>query len=131
MLTALLKEDLENVVVVVTRYFGGIKLGAGGLTRAYGGAVADGLAVMPRVVREVRPIWEATLPHGDAGRIQEDLLRQGAVVRGVEYGQSVSVRLTYNGDVLELLARTSQGKVVPHLIGQDIIEVPVDNSNVS
>ncbi|MDR0847949.1 MAG: YigZ family protein [Propionibacteriaceae bacterium] len=124
MLTALLKEDVENVTVVVTRYFGGIKLGAGGLTRAYGGAVADGLAAMPRVVREVRPIWEVALPHADAGRIQEDLIREGAVILRVDYSERVSVQLTYNGDVPDLLARTTQGKLVPSLIGEDTIEVP-------
>lgn len=45
MLEVLLKEELTNVAVVVTRYFGGVKLGASGLIRAYGGAVSDALKV--------------------------------------------------------------------------------------
>ena len=43
MLTVLEKQGLTNVVAVVTRYFGGIKLGAGGLIRAYSGSVANAL----------------------------------------------------------------------------------------
>lgn len=44
MLTVLEKQELTNVVAVVTRYFGGIKLGAGGLIRAYAGAVAEAIS---------------------------------------------------------------------------------------
>lgn len=50
MLEVLLKEDLTNVAVVVTRYFGGIKLGASGLIRAYGGAVSE-------VIKSSEIIW--------------------------------------------------------------------------
>ena len=41
MLNVLKKQELSNIIAIVTRYFGGIKLGAGGLTRAYSQAVAD------------------------------------------------------------------------------------------
>ncbi|MGT2800922.1 YigZ family protein [Streptococcus marmotae] len=50
MLTVLENNHLTNVVAVVTRYFGGVKLGAGGLIRAYAGAVAHGLAEIGMVV---------------------------------------------------------------------------------
>jgi uncharacterized YigZ family protein len=53
MLHAIEGQGLDHVVVVVTRYFGGIKLGAGGLVRAYGGTAAECLRVAPKV--EVRP----------------------------------------------------------------------------
>jgi len=72
MLNALASAEVENVTAVVTRYFGGIKLGAGGLVRAYGGAVSAALAAMPRVVAEVQPIWALTLPYGDAGRVPNE-----------------------------------------------------------
>ncbi len=48
MLNALLHSDVGDVVAVVTRYFGGTKLGTGGLVRAYGGCVQHALATMPR-----------------------------------------------------------------------------------
>ena len=49
MLTVLEKQGLTNVVAVVTRYFGGIKLGAGGLIRAYSGSVAHAIEEIGRV----------------------------------------------------------------------------------
>ena len=47
-LQAIEGQDIDNVVVVVTRWFGGIKLGAGGLVRAYGGTAAECLRLAPR-----------------------------------------------------------------------------------
>jgi uncharacterized YigZ family protein len=47
-LQAIEGQDVDNVVVVVTRWFGGIKLGAGGLVRAYGGTAAECLRLAPR-----------------------------------------------------------------------------------
>jgi uncharacterized YigZ family protein len=49
MLTVLEKQELTNVVAVVTRYFGGIKLGAGGLIRAYAGSVANAIKEIGKV----------------------------------------------------------------------------------
>jgi len=47
-LRAIEGQDIDNVMVVVTRWFGGIKLGAGGLVRAYGGTAAECLRLAPR-----------------------------------------------------------------------------------
>lgn len=51
MLTALLHSGVGEIVAVVTRYYGGTKLGTGGLVRAYGGGVQLALATLPRVER--------------------------------------------------------------------------------
>lgn len=51
-LAAIDGQGLDQVVVVVTRWFGGIKLGVGGLVRAYGGAAAECLRTAPRQLRE-------------------------------------------------------------------------------
>ena len=65
-LSAIEGQDLDHVVVVVTRHFGGIKLGAGGLVRAYGGTAASCLRgapqldVVPRVQLRLRAPYEAT-----------------------------------------------------------------------
>ncbi|MEE4174761.1 MAG: YigZ family protein [Xanthomonadales bacterium] len=69
--------DLDGVMVVVIRYYGGIKLGAGGLVRAYGGAAAKCLdrakteTVVPRIACEL------TLAFGDTGLVHQLLERHG------------------------------------------------------
>ena len=59
MLTVLEKQGLTNVVAVVTRYFGGIKFGAGGLIRAYSGSVAHAIEEIGRV--EVKELTGLTV----------------------------------------------------------------------
>lgn len=87
MLQVLHHRDLVNVAVVVTRWFGGIKLGAGGLVRAYSGAVTSALDtahVVPRVRRE---LFDLAVDHAAAGRVEADLRGRGVSVLGVTYGE--------------------------------------------
>lgn len=88
MLEVLRRRELTDVVAVVTRYFGGIKLGAGGLVRAYSTAVSealDGAALVDRL-----PLAQATLavPHADAGRF-DNLVRSWAAGHGAVLGETV------------------------------------------
>jgi putative IMPACT (imprinted ancient) family translation regulator len=73
MLEVLSQRDLTDVLVVVTRYFGGIKLGAGGLIRAYGSTVSAVLDAAGMVER--RPLHQmvALVDHGSAGRFESQL----------------------------------------------------------
>lgn len=63
MLNVLTHSDLGNIVVVVTRYFGGIKLGAGGLVRAYTAAVTTALTQLETEIQFVRDNRQMTLPY--------------------------------------------------------------------
>ncbi|OEV13279.1 YigZ family protein [Streptomyces nanshensis] len=93
MLQMLLRREIRCAVAVVTRYFGGTKLGAGGLIRAYGGAVGQALdAVGTRVRRRYRLVT-VTADHQRAGRLENDLRSGGRSVRGVTYGAQVTIEL--------------------------------------
>lgn len=74
MLEVLRRRDLTDVVAIVTRYFGGIKLGAGGLVRAYSSAVSEALDLAALVDRRVLAQVKIPVPHADAGRF-DNLLR--------------------------------------------------------
>ena len=63
MLDVLEKNDLSNVIAIVTRYFGGIKLGAGGLTRAYRQSVADALKEADIVEKHLVPLYKITIDY--------------------------------------------------------------------
>ena len=85
------KEDLRNVVLVVTRYFGGIKLGAGGLVRAYSKgakiALEAGKIVEKRPFKEIDISLEYTL----LGKMQNELANRSYTVKDIEYTDNVKI----------------------------------------
>ncbi len=70
MLEVLKKRELKNTVVVVTRYFGGIKLGAGGLIRAYSSATSEGIDAVGVVKRTLMQVVYATYDYTHHGKIE-------------------------------------------------------------
>lgn len=87
-------KGVGDVLIVVTRYFGGVKLGAGGLVRAYSGAAEAVLSQM--VVVENVPETRLTLVLDFAHEqlIRHWCARVGARIEAVEYGESVRITLT-------------------------------------
>lgn len=93
MLQMLMRREVRYVVAVVTRYFGGVKLGAGGLIRAYGGAVGEALDVLGTVTRQRFRLATVTVDHQRAGRLENDLRATGRAVREVSYGAQVRIEV--------------------------------------
>lgn len=85
MLEALTGRGVTDVVAVVTRYFGGIKLGTGGLVRAYGQAVSTALDAAGVTVRLPVVHMSVLVDIADAGRVQNALRVAGHRVTGVDY----------------------------------------------
>lgn len=93
MLEILKKLEIHNVCVVVTRYFGGIKLGAGGLIRAYSGAVRDVIYDMGRVeLREAIPVT-VTLDYDQTGKFEYELVSTTFLLREQFYTDKVSYQI--------------------------------------
>ncbi|MEV8631600.1 YigZ family protein [Streptosporangium sp. NPDC051023] len=90
MLETLLRRGLGDVVAVVTRYFGGVKLGAGGLVRAYGSAVGKTLDLAPLAEMVPARVMTVTVEHVQAGRLENDLRASPYEVREVGYGAEVA-----------------------------------------
>ncbi len=80
-LEVVLKRDLDRVVVVVTRYFGGTKLGAGGLARAYGAAAARALDAAGVRLVEDRERWRARLPYAAVDVVVRHATDDRAIMR--------------------------------------------------
>jgi putative IMPACT (imprinted ancient) family translation regulator len=80
---------VSDVVVVVTRWFGGTLLGAGGLVRAYSDAVRAGLGEVGTRRRELLREFTVDVGHDVAGRLETDLRSAGVAVLGTSYGASV------------------------------------------
>ncbi|GAA5216398.1 YigZ family protein [Streptomyces thinghirensis] len=93
MLQMLLRRDMRYVVAVVTRYYGGVKLGAGGLIRAYGGAVGEALDDLGTLTRRRFRLATVTVDHQRAGKLQNDLRTAGRAVRDVRYAEAVTIEV--------------------------------------
>lgn len=93
MLEVLRGHEVSDVVAVVTRWFGGTLLGAGGLVRAYGDAVRAALDEAGTLRRTLVREHLLDLGHADAGRVESELRARGVMVVDTEYGAQVTLRL--------------------------------------
>lgn len=98
MLEVLRGQDVSDVVAVVTRWFGGVLLGAGGLVRAYGDAVRAGLDSVGILERSLVLEHELAVPHAEAGRVENELRSRGVVVLDTVYAADVTLRLGVPAD---------------------------------
>ena len=126
MLEVLKKQALKNTTVVVTRYFGGTKLGAGGLVRAYTGAVAEGLKAIGVVQASLETILKVTIDYSTVGKLEYYLETNTISVVDKEFTDVVAIHCSlpveevdsFQESVIELL----QNKVQFEELGQQYIE---------
>lgn len=111
-LHVLTQHELTDVCLVVTRYFGGVLLGAPGLTRAYGKAAAQAVAQVSRWLTGDGAVFEVSLPYDVHARLNTYLA--GVQTLAADYGQAVTLRLILPKDQLETvkaeLTDLSQGQ---------------------
>lgn len=130
MLEVLRKQDLCRVAAVVTRYFGGIKLGAGGLVRAYGGTVAQALSQAGLAERVLIGRYTFTCGVSESGKILNLLYQQKLfTVADTAYGALTTITLRMPAKVLPQaeawLTDALQQQVELTLAGREYEEVPV------
>ncbi len=91
MLEVLLGEEIRNVAVVVTRYFGGTLLGTGGLVRAYGRAVKEGLSQCDIIEKTFALRLRITTDYNGIGKIQYILGKNGYATLSTDYTDQVTL----------------------------------------
>ncbi len=106
MLDVLRGAGLTDVLAVVTRWFGGVLLGTGGLIRAYGEAVQTAVASAQLVQVELRTELCLEVGPADAARVENALRATGAAVSACWSAQSVDLRLSVAPDAIEGLTTT-------------------------
>ncbi|GAA2752417.1 YigZ family protein [Kitasatospora cinereorecta] len=130
MLEVLRRRRVTDTVAVVTRYFGGIKLGAGGLVRAYGGAVSEALDEAGLLERRPVALLAVSTDHTRAGRLENDLRAAGYAVNGMAY-EPDGVRIEVGVPEPEVtgfhtwLAEATGGGAQAVAAGRTFVEVPV------
>ena len=90
MLNVFQRQEVTNVCCVVTRYFGGILLGAGGLTRAYSRGAKDGLDAAGTALVSLWTLWDVPCPYPLLERLKLEIAAQGGVLRDADYGAEVT-----------------------------------------
>lgn len=93
MLEVLRHQELEGVLATVVRYYGGIRLGAGGLVRAYTDAVAQTLAGAVKVARERQIHWTCLVPYALEGWVRRELELGQAQLLEATHGSVVTISL--------------------------------------
>lgn len=91
MLEVLKKQGLKDTVVVVTRYFGGIKLGGGGLIRAYGKATTEGIQVAQIVERKLHHLMKVSVDYSWLGKLENEVRESNYPLDRIEYAESVEL----------------------------------------
>lgn len=130
MLEVLRRRGLTDTVAVVTRYFGGIKLGAGGLVRAYGNAVSEAVDEIGLLERRPVALLAVTVGHTRAGRLENDLRAAGYAVNGLGY-EAAGVRIEVGVPEAQVpvfhawLAEATAGTAAAVAAGRTFVEVPV------
>lgn len=97
-LAVLQGSGLGDVAVVVTRYFGGTKLGTGGLVRAYGDAVREVLSLLPRAARVPTCTVLIAVPYHLFERVQLLIEAHGGEIQDQDFGVDVTVQARFPQD---------------------------------
>jgi uncharacterized YigZ family protein len=129
MLDVLKKNELVNLVVVVTRYFGGTKLGAGGLIRAYSTATSEAIEHIGRVEGKLQKELILELDYSQVDTFEKFMREHVDYSKGeIEYGANVSASVFADAEAVETLQdeliETFNGKISITEGDEKIVEVP-------
>ena len=116
-LNAIRMSGISDVLVVVTRYFGGILLGAGGLVRAYSTAASMSLNSAETVVYEDYRVLDIECSYSDYGKISTEISQADAIVDSSDFSDNVKIRFAIKEDVAESFIASIidnfNGRIIP------------------
>lgn len=129
MLQVLQREGLYNVACVVTRYFGGILLGAGGLVRAYTKGAKIAVDAAGKSMKRVWTVLYVPCPYSFYERVRLEAEGFGGIVRKADFGAEVELELLFpeakTQEFLDRLTDMTAGTVESMEIGQEYRAFPV------
>ena len=120
-LNALLHGGVGQICLVVSRWFGGVKLGTGGLSRAYGQCALDNLQSLPREENIIWTNWNIVLPYNQYDRATKILSELEIKIIKSSFGESVDLTLAVPADFIEVFRERigSLGEGTRNLIRMD------------
>lgn len=126
MLAVLQHEQMDHILAVVVRYFGGTKLGTGGLVRAYSSGVQN--ALKEAILCKVQKVneYEICYPYDQTGKIESFLRRRHLEAGEQEYGEQVTLHFFSPNDETEALSAATNGRIVPKKLRTIEKEIPIE-----
>lgn len=128
MLEVLRRREVTDTLAIVTRYFGGTLLGAGGLIRAYGGAVSAAIDAIGVVERKPLAVQTLVASYDDAGRIENAIRASDYPLTDVAYSTEVTFELVMKPELVDGFAHwvgeLTNGAIGPADGGTRYVEVP-------
>ena len=135
MLQVLQREGLNNVVCVVTRYFGGILLGAGGLVRAYTKGAKIAVDAAGKSIKRVWTVLYAPCPYSFYERVKLEIEAFGGILRSTDFGAEVDMEILFpqaNAQpFLDRLTDLTSGTVEGMEIGQEYRALPIRKEDMT
>jgi uncharacterized YigZ family protein len=129
MLEVLKKQNLKDTAVVVTRYFGGVKLGAGGLIRAYGNTTSQAIKTTGVVRRQLMQGFSITVDYTLLGKLENELRNSEHIIEKINYLDKVEfIVYAESGKEAEFqkwITNLTSDQAETKQIGQKYIEIDV------
>ena len=130
MLQVLQREGLFNIVCVVTRYFGGILLGAGGLVRAYTKGAKIAVDAAGRSMKRVWSVLYVPCPYNYYERVKLEVEAFGGLIRTTDFGSEVELEIlmpeAQAQPFLDRLTDMSAGNIEGMITAQEYRAFPID-----
>jgi uncharacterized YigZ family protein len=132
MLEVLKKQHLKDTAVVVTRYFGGVKLGAGGLIRAYGSSTSEAIKSVGIVKRQLMKGFSITVDYTLLGKLENELRNSEHILENIQYLENVAF-IVYVEDGKETdfqnwITDLTSGQSTIQAVGEKYVEIEVDST---
>lgn len=128
MLEVLKKRGLKDTVVVVTRYFGGIKLGSGGLIRAYGKSTTEGIDAAQIVERKCHHLQKISIDYSWLGKLENELRNSAYILHEIQYADNVQIYVYVLKDAVqkfqEWITELTNGQALIETIRKEFLEFP-------
>ena len=133
MLNVFQRKEVWNVCCIVTRYFGGVLLGAGGLTRAYTKGASDGLLAAGIARMGLWTLWDVPCTYSLLERLKLEIAAMGGVVRDAEYGADITLKAAFPAGTAEKfqarLTELSAGSLTMTAAGEEFLPGPREEAN--
>lgn len=133
-LEVLKKEKVTNSMVIVTRYFGGIMLGAGGLIRAYTEGAVRGINAAGAVKVQPFAVYKLKMDYGFLSKLQYEIPKKEYIIESIEYLENVTMRvlttLELENTFVEDIAQWTNGSILAEFLGEQMLKIDEKNGAI-